>query len=413
MKKAITRTIIVLIIVNLITAGFTLAQDVIEEESQEVLDTQAQEAEVAQRKAEAEFAAQEAQKEAEIAEKEAQAAAKMAERQAEIAQKQMEDVEKQKLIAKDALDRFKDRVVDIQFSNVTLGHLPHLQHSGSGGVLVIPSAQMKVENLAAITEDMSVMSRIFDKKLSQLNEQTPGGRLLGELNPYFGRGNRTTEAIYLEGYGALFLMKINMLLSAPPEMQQKEKTKEDTDSVWSQMRREMYEPEETRRSRTDDHPEEKYSALMVGNLKNTLIETLKHATNIQALKPEQLVILTVIGDRHRSATVTRSYSYGRSSGSRSSSRSRRIVQQTAPEVETGPLLPTVLTICAKKSDIDSFAKGEFDYDQFRQRTGIFKSYAKAGQQDSPGAHGHNEVAHKEHQAAHEGHQVTNEEHAAF
>jgi hypothetical protein len=410
MKKAISRTIIILMVINLITAGFTLAQDVIEEEIQEILDKQAQEAEVVQRKAEAEFAAQEVKKEAEFAEQEAKVAAIKAAMQAQVAQKLQEEAQKeaQKQLqeAKKLIDierkRMKD-VIDIRIPDVTLPHLSHLQHSGGGGgILVIPSAEMKMENLAAITEDMNVMSRIFDKKLYQLNEQKPGGRLLVNVNPYLGRGNRTTEAIYLEGYGALFLMKINMLLSAPPEAQKREKTKdEDTDPVWSQMRREMYEPEEARRSRTNDKPEEKYDALMVGNLKATLIETLKHATNIQALKPEQLVILTVIGERHRPATVTRSYSYGRSSGSRY----RRTVQ-TAPKDETGPLLPTVLTICAKKSDIDAFAQGEIDYDQFRQRTGIFKSYAKAGQQHSPGVHEHHQIAHEEHQAAHQ-------EHAAF
>jgi len=146
----------------------------------------------------------------------------------------------------------------------------------------------------------------------------------------------------------------------------------------------MYEPEEARRSRTNDRPEEKYDAEKVEILKTNLIKTLKHATNIQALEPEQLVILTVIGDRHEPAsTITRSYSYGRSSGSRY----RRTVRP-APEAEMGPLLPTVLTICAKKSDIDAFAKGELDYDQFRQRIGIFKSYAKAGQQNSPGVKEH-------------------------
>jgi hypothetical protein len=374
MKKTFNRTIIVFIVLSLLTATQSLAQDVVEEESQEVLETQANEADLAQR--EAEIAAQMAKKEAEVA-------AKITERQAKVAQKQMEDAEKQKLIAKDALDRFKDRVVDIQFSNVTLPHLSHLQHGGSGGILVIPSAQMKVENLAAITEDMSVMSRIFDKRLSQSNVQTARGRLLGELNPYFGRGNRTTEAIYLEGYGALFLMRVNMLLSAPPEALQKEKTEEDTDPVWAQMRREMYEPQEARRSRTGGRPEEKYDAEKVETLKTNLIKTLKHATNIRALNSDQLVILTVIGDGRRPAsTATRLYSsYGRSTG-----RSR--IAQTLPEVEADSVQPTVLTICAKKSDVDAFAKGELDYDQFRKRTGIFKSYAKAGQQASPSAELH-------------------------
>ncbi len=407
MKKALTRTIIVLIIVNLITAGFTLAQDVIEEEKQDVLDTQKQEADIVRRNAE--FAAQAAKKEAEIAakmaERQAEIAAKAVEKEAELARKQKEAAGKQAkdLVLKqiDLEQKVNDLMVDIRVPdvtrNITLGHLPHFQQSGSGGgILVIPSAEMKVENLAAITEDMSVMSRIIDKKVSQSNLVTSRGRRLVDfnINPFLGSGNRATEAIFLEGYGALFLMEINILLSAPPETQQKEKTKEeDTDPVWSQMRREMYEPEESRRSRTTDRPKEKYDAEMVEGLKTNLIKALKHATNIRALKPEQLVILTVIGDgRQPAATVTRSYSYSRRSGSRT----RRIVQ-AATEVETGPLLPTVLTICAKKSDIDAFAKGELDYDQFRQLIEIFKSYAKTGQQVSPGAEEH-QVAHEEHTA---------------
>jgi len=296
MKKALTRTIIVLIIVNLITAGFTLAQDVIEEENQQVLEAQKKEADVTQR--EAEIAAKVAEREAEVAvkvaERQAEVAAKVAERQAMIAEKQMEATEKQLSIAEDRM-MYDEMLRDLRVPEVTLPHLPHFQHSGGGGVLVIPSAQMKVENLATITEDMSVMSRIFDKQLSQANVAASRGRLFGEFNPVFVSGNRTTEAIYLEGYGALFLMKINMLLSAPPEAQKKEKTKEeDTDPVWSQMRREMYEPEEARRSRTNDRPEEKYDAEKVETLKTNLIKTLKHATNIQALSSDQLVILTVI-----------------------------------------------------------------------------------------------------------------------
>ena len=45
--------------------------------------------------------------------------------------------------------------------------LSRLGRSGSGSVLVVPTGQMKIENLAAIHEDMNVMSRIFDKKLGQ------------------------------------------------------------------------------------------------------------------------------------------------------------------------------------------------------------------------------------------------------
>ncbi len=393
MKKTCIQTIIVLIVLSLMTSTQALAQDVVEEENQKVLEAQKKEADIARRYTEIA---------AEAAERKAEVAAKVAERQAMVARKQKEAVEKRMLIEDDYGDMYDDMLVDLRIPKVTLPHLLHFQQSGSGGgVLVIPSAQMKMENLAAITEDMSIMSRIFDKQVSQSNEPTARGGLYGDFNPFFGRGNRTTEAIYLEGYGALFLMKINMLLSAPPEAKKTEKAKEeDTDPVWSQMRREMYEPEKGRGSRTNVRQEEKYDAEKVETIKTNLIKTLKHATNIQALKPEQLVILTVIGDKHRSAaTVTRSYSYN----SRGTGRRRTV--QTALEDETGSLLPTVLTICAKKSDIDAFAQGELDYDQFRQRTGIFKSYAKAGQNNYPGAH--------EHQVAHEEHQIVHEEHTAF
>ncbi len=390
MKKTLKRTIILFIVLNLITAAQVLAQDVVEEEKQEVLETQAKEVEIEQRRAE--IAAKAAEKQAEIAAKaadieqrRAEIAAKVAEKDAEIAasvQRQLEATEKQ---ARDLLrDQFRDKLADLRLPKVTI---PHLQHSG-GGILVIPSGQVKVENLAAITEDMSVMSRIFDKKLSQSNVLTSRGRLLVGVNTYLGRSDRLTEAIYLEGYGALFLMKVNMLLSAPPEAQQKEKVQEDTDPVWAQMRRQMYEPEEVRRSRTGGRPEEKYDAEKVETLKTNLIKTLKHAANIRALNSDDLVILTVIGDGGRPASSdTRFYSsYGRSTGSRRGGR-------TVPEVESDSVQPTVLTICAKKSDIDAFAKGELDYDQFRQRIEIFKSYAKAGQQASPGAEVH-QVAHE-------------------
>ena len=39
--------------------------------------------------------------------------------------------------------------------------------------------------------------------------------------------------------------------------------------------------------------------------------------------------------------------------------------------EMGLFSPTVLTIRVKKSDIDAFAAGELDFEQFRQKVQIF------------------------------------------
>ena len=381
MKKPLTQTIIVFVAVNLMMASSTLAQNVPDEEIQET----SKEAIAAQK--EAEIATKEAEKEVETARKQLEAAQK----EVQTAEKQMKDAEKQIDLAQ--FQTGMDQLMEDLRSRVTIPRLPHLQHSGA--VLVIPAAELKGEDLAAITEDMTVMSRIFDNKLSQARLTTGrGGWYVEDYNPFFGRDSGTIETLYLEGYAALFLMKVNFPISPSPEAQEEKKTEEeDTDPLWTQMRQEIYAPEEVRRSRSDDRPEEKYDVEKVEELKETLIKTLKHAANIRGLKPDQSVILTVIGGRSQSGTriYTQSYLYEGSTG-----RSGRIVR-TAPGAETGSFLPTVLTICVKKSDIDAFAKGELSFDQFRERTKIFSSYAKVGKEGSPDLEGR--------PVAHEGHSV--------
>ena len=382
MKKALTQTIVVIVAVNLMMASSTLAQNVTEEESQPA----SKEAVVVEK--EIELERKKAEIAAKVAKKEAEIAAKVAQKEAEIAagvQKQLEATQKQ----------IELRIPEIE---VAIPRIPLLGHSGGGAVLVIPAAELNVEDLAAITEDMTVMSRIFDNKLSQARLTTGrGGWYFEDYNPFFGRDSGTTEAVYLEGYAALFLIKVNFPISPSPEAQEEKKTEEeDTDPLWTQMRQEIYAPEEAdRRRRTDDRPEEKYDAEKVEDLKETLIKTLKHAANIRTLKPDESVILTVIGGQSQSGTptVTQSYLYGRSTG-----RSSRMVRR-APVVPTvaASLLPTVLTICVKKSDIDAFAKGELSFDQFRERTRMFTSYAKVGKEGSPGLVGRT--------VAHEGHSV--------
>ncbi|MFB0555351.1 MAG: hypothetical protein ACETWQ_18755 [Phycisphaerae bacterium] len=393
MKKALTQTIIVFVAVNLITAGFALAQNAPEEESQPA----SKEAVVAEK--EAELARKKAEIEAKVAQKEAD----VAQKQMEVAQKEMETQEK-KLQAqlKQLLAEQKQlelQIPEIPEIEVAIPHIPLLGHSGGGGVLVVPAAELKGEDLAAITEDMTVMSRIFDNKLSQARLTTGRvGWYFEDYNPFFGRGSGTTEAIYLEGYAALFLMKVNFPLSPSPEAQEEKKTEEeDADPLWTQMRQEIYTPEDADRRRRTVRPEEKYDEEKVAELKETLIKTLKHAANIRSLKPDQSVILTVIGDQNQSATtIARSYVFSGRSRGRSSSVGRSTGRR-APGTETGSFLPTVLTICAKKSDIDAFAEGEFSFDQFRERTRMFTSYAKVGSTDLLGVEGR--------PVAHEGHSV--------
>jgi len=369
MKKTFIQTIIIVfVVVNLITAGFALAQNVTEEKSQPA----SKEDVAAQKQAQTE--AKVAQEKAKVEAKVEQVEDELAQTQMEAAQRQMEAEQKLMSIAQEQMER--NRYID--YYGVPRVSIPVWQQRDGGKVLVIPAAQMKTEDLAAITEDISVMSRIFANKLTQVRLTAARGTTY--VIPFFGLEG-TTEAVYLEGYAALFLMNVNFPLSPTPEAQQEKKTEEkDTDPLWTQTRQEMYAPEEVGRERSSERQEEKYDAQKVAKLKETLIKTLKHAANIRALKPDQSVILTVISGQSRSGmtTTTRSYAY-----SYPGSRSNRRLVRTEPGAETVALPPAMLTICAKKSDIDAFAKGELSLDQFRERTRFFTSYAKFGSQDLP------------------------------
>jgi len=353
MKKALTQTIIVFVAVNLTTAGFALAQNVTEEESQQA----SKEAVVAEE--EIELERKKAKIEAKVAQKEAVIAAEV-QKQVELVQQQVDLVQKQ---------------VELQIPKIPamprVG-IPVWQHSGGGAVLVIPAAELRVEDLATITEDMSIMSRIFDNKLSQAHLTTGRASLFVGFAPFSGHNSGTIEAIFLEDYGALFLMKVNVLLSPPPEApEEKETEEEDTDPLWTQMRQEIYAPEEAnRRRRTGERPEEKYDAEKVEELKETLIKTLKHAANIRALKPDESVVLTVIGKAGQPAASAT----GRLL--REDYDSRYIISTSRDG--TGSFSPTVLTIRAKKADIDDFANGTLSFDQFSQKI-LLLSYSYLGE----------------------------------
>ncbi len=257
-------------------------------------------------------------------------------------------------------------VVDGEISRLgeTFRNVINMRAQQSGGrVLVIPTAETEPQDLVTMMEDMTVMCRIFDKRLEQSNlisgRFAYGSRII--LPAPFSWDSGSTGAMYIQGYGALFLTRVDFLLSPPPEAPEEKETKEeeDVDPVWEQMKQEMYEPEDvSRRRRTGDRPEEKYDAEKVEELKETLIKALKHAANIRNLNPDESVILTVTGKASQSGPfVTGVYKSGDS----------KYITTGSAGAGSGSLSPTVLTIRAKKSDIDDFAEDKLSFEKFAEK----------------------------------------------
>lgn len=257
-----------------------------------------------------------------------------------------------------------------------------IQSGRTTPVLVIPSAELEAKDLLMINEDLNVMSHIFETNLQRVRI-TPSARSLfiGDRSALFdvfaGRGRGTIQSLYLQGYGALFLMNVNFPLSPRLQAQQQDETEkeEDGDKVWDDARRQLYEPERVARRKTDKAPE-KYDAEKVESLKTTLIEALKHAANIRNLKPAESAILTITGDGTSAGvgtitlqrdgkitTTNRIIVYDKQGGT------TRMVSGNSLD-DLGLSSPTVLVIRAKKADIDSFAKGDLDLEQFRRHVQI-------------------------------------------
>jgi hypothetical protein len=257
-------------------------------------------------------------------------------------------------------------------------------------VLVIPIEQTKTEDLIAINEDMNVMSRIFETNLEQDRIATARSGIFipSRRDPYgmfLGGSRGQVQSMYLQGYGALFMLKVDFPLSPSSDVQEEEKETQKTeegDPVWLETKQQMFEPEKFDRRRRIDQPEVKYDPEKVENLKTTLIKTLKHATNIRLLKSDESVILTVIGGGESSGTkITDVIVAGNNQvivqgKDANGKKTMRIIRGNALD-DIGLSTPTVLVIRAKKSEINAFAKGELDFDKFRARVQMF-SYPYLG-----------------------------------
>jgi hypothetical protein len=272
--------------------------------------------------------------------------------------------------------------------------------SGISGrkVLVVPAEDVKVEDLAEIMEDMQIMSYIFDGRFKE-TRRIQGGFI--DFGDFFGRDNRATEAIYLQGYGVLFSMEVNFAFSPGPKQQdqQQEQTEEPVDSTWQRAKQQMFSPGDSRVSRGPRASEE-YDSRMVEELKRDLITTLKHATNIRAVKPDEWIILTVIGSGRQAGgfggggfMMGGMGSYGgMMGGSSSGSGGSGMIGSGMGGMmgggsggmmgggmgggmgsygAIGDFPTTVLTIRVKKSDVDAFAQSRQNYEDFRRKVQIF------------------------------------------
>jgi len=234
-------------------------------------------------------------------------------------------------------------------------------------VLVVPGQPMDPQVLGQIVEDLSVMSRIIEKNALAEYYYTLGG--FGEMTAYNayrisvwnGTGPATlfpsvgrAKPMYVGGYGAVFFIQVNHPLMPPPEAPREEPANQQRDPVWAEAKRSVLEPQAWPVLRQEEgEPVEPYNREQVDTLRNALITTLKHATNIRLLEASEWITIVVQGVAPAPQAP------------QISSPGPMVLPTTAT-----PTRRTMLTLRATKADIDQHAKGQLNQQQFEQRLQI-------------------------------------------
>ncbi len=171
-------------------------------------------------------------------------------------------------------------------------------------VLVIPTSEIEPEKMAATIEDMQVMSHIVERTIqSSAIPDAATSTMFKDLGAFFVSGDVGAQAVYIEGYGALFLMTVDFPLSVPDQAATAKTTdaNEPVDKTWQQARQQVLSPGSVRRGRGPDASRH-YGADRIENLKAELIKALKHASNMQNIAADESVIVTL-----SSKSVSRAY----------------------------------------------------------------------------------------------------------
>ena len=270
-----------------------------------------------------------------------------------------------------------------------------------GRVLVIPATEVKPEEFEATRSDMQVMLHIVGREL-QKPRMIQGVFL--DYGSFFDRDGRTLQGIYVQDYGAFFFTEVDFPLVFPPEAQEppRETTKEQADPIWQRAQQEMFSSQDP--TAASQLPGRQEGGRALEELKEDLTRLLRHASNIRNLKADEWVILTVIGAGGRPIEAGMMATPGATMGTRSKSAGGGMYGTGGYGAVggyggyggygggsggfgggygvsgfgfggmggygMGPASSVTLTMRVKKADVDAYAKGQIDFEQFQQRVKI-------------------------------------------
>ncbi|HXT40853.1 MAG TPA: hypothetical protein VN887_12640, partial [Candidatus Angelobacter sp.] len=262
---------------------------------------------------------------------------------------------------------------------------------GSGRTLVIRSSDTDAKVQANLEEDMAVMSRILDKTLDEKLGGNQSSRTAMGIDVLIAPGGNPVRSLFLEGYGTVFILNVRLPLLPPPVKATEKTEKPHEDTAWDEARRELYGQhndggefgkaiqaytEAYGRFGWESRPTQAYDENKVSELKDALLQALKNATNIRHLPSDEFVTVCLFGPGSASTAKLKVVQGIKKAGDDPNAtvvpdeRTQSTIVMDKGTVDSDRPHGTIMTIRVKKADVDAFAKGKLDLDDFRKKAGI-------------------------------------------
>jgi hypothetical protein len=254
--------------------------------------------------------------------------------------------------------------------------------------LVLRSADADPKDDENLEEDLAVMSHILDKAAAGERASRPGARSAAGINILFAPAPTPPRNLYLDGYGALFMINVNFPLLAPPAEAGTAKAAQPTNSAWEEARHELYGHGDQNGNKGPwgadrvGGPGEPYSEERVAQLKAALLDALKNGTNIRTLKTDDWITVCVLGPSVAGefrAQVKKDGAGGGGYGPQANPFANPAASNWKA-FGTVPPHHSVLTVRVKKSDVDAFAKGDLDAAKFQKKVNVLNYISGGGQE---------------------------------
>jgi hypothetical protein len=220
-------------------------------------------------------------------------------------------------------------------------------------------------NSTALEQDLAVMTHLVEAAVE---------RSVGDDSPPVKAGiamtvtttGRSVRPMYIDGLGALFMIKVNFPLIGPAPKEEEKVADPAANSEWDKAKRELF-AEKSTRSTYREKASTPFNSAQVDALKVELTTVLKQAANIRGLGPDEFVSISVFGHPAPVHLVEQETSQRQSQQLSWPNREVPGFSSQSYYASAGSGAGTVLTIRAKKADIDAFNNGRLDPDGFKAK----------------------------------------------